>query len=121
MTDTGDLRLDVDQIRLGGGLDERDRPLIDTALRQILQRLGPLQGRGVETELSVKDRDVRGMKTTLEVWVHGLPRLVATSDEPQLRDALNEVSDRAVAQLDAAATRREPKNNRTRRSSIREA
>lgn len=120
MSDTGDQRLDVEEIRLGGGLDGRDRPLIETTLRQALQRLGALRGRGVEAELSVKDRDARGMKTTLEVWIHGLPRLVATSDQPELRDALNEVSDRTVAQLDQAVTRREPKNNRTRRSTIRE-
>lgn len=121
MTDSSDQRLDVDEIRLGGGLESADLPMIEATLRQTLQRLGTLRGRGVETELSVKDRDARGMKTTLEVWVHGLPRIVATSDQADLRDALNEVGDRTVAQLDQAVTRREPKNNRTRRTTIRES
>ncbi|MBK7722932.1 MAG: HPF/RaiA family ribosome-associated protein [Austwickia sp.] len=120
MTDQTNSPLDVSEIRLGGGFSEADVPLIETTLRQILQRLGALRGRSIEAELSVRDRDARGTKTTLEIWVHGLPRLVATSDLPDLRDALHEVGNRAVAQLDEAVTRREPKSNRSRRDSIRE-
>ncbi len=115
-----DRRLDVSEIGLGGGFDQFDLPMIETTLRQALQRLGALRGRGVETELSVRDRDNRGMKTTLEVWVHGLPKIVATSDQPDLRDALNEIGTRTVVQLDEALTRREPKSNRGRRDTIRE-
>ncbi len=107
-----DTRLNVEEIRLAGGLNQHDVPLIEATLRQALARLGAMRGRGLDAELSVRDRDNRGMKTTLEVWVHGLPRIVSTSDLPELRDALNEVGDRTVVQLDETLTRREPQSHR---------
>lgn len=51
--------------------------------------------------------------------VSGLPKLVATSALTEPRDAFNEVSDIMVRQLRKQAERREPKNNRARRETIR--
>lgn len=73
----------------------------------------------VEAEVSIKDRGSADTKTTLEVWVHGLPRMVATSSLADERAALNEVSAALVAQLNEASERREPMNNRQRRDTIR--
>ena len=108
----------VDNIILGGGVTQADLPLMEHALSQALNRLGRVRG-NVEAEVSIKDRDSADPKTTFEVWIHGLPRLVSTSAEPEPRDALHEVGAHMVRQLTEMSERREPKNNRQRRDSIR--
>ncbi|MFN8097992.1 MAG: hypothetical protein U0Q21_06860 [Dermatophilaceae bacterium] len=100
-------------IAIGGGLTTSDRPLIDETLHQLQRRLQRLQ-LPIETELSVRDRDRRGMKTTLEIWSPGLPRVVATSDQPDLRDALNEIGQRALSAVDTTLRRRLPMRDRIR-------
>lgn len=108
----------AEDIRFGGGLGESDRQLVAETMQEIIGRLDQLREHS-DAELSVKDRDSADPRTTLEVQVLGLPKLVATSSLPELRDALNEVSDTAVRQLRKQSERREPKSNRQRRDSIR--
>ena len=108
----------ADDIALGGGYTQADRPLLADTLRQVTHRLARLSA-PVEAEVSIKDRGSADTKTTLEVWVHGLPRMVATSSLADERAALNEVSAALVAQLNEASERREPMNNRQRRDTIR--
>lgn len=98
-------------IRLAGGVGESDRALVAETMQEIIGRLGQLREQAV-AELSVKDRDSADPRTTLEVSVHGLPKIVATSAEAELRDALNEVSDVAVRQLRKQMERREAKGSR---------
>lgn len=107
------------QIRFGGGVTQGDRARVDEATRRLVDRLARQEPGSVDAELSVKDRDGRDMRTTLEVWVTGLPRMVATSDQPDLDSAVGEVADRILSRFDSVKTRREPRNNRTRRDSIR--
>ena len=101
----------VEDIRFGGGVGESDRVLVAETMQEIIGRLGQLREQA-DAELSVKDRDSADPRTTLEVTVHGLPKVVATSAEPELRDALNEVSDVAVRQLRKQMERREAKGSR---------
>ena len=108
----------ADDIALSGGYTQADRPLLADTLRQVTNRLARLSA-PVEAEVSIKDRGSADTTTTLEVWVHGLPRLVATSSLADERAALNEVSAALVAQLNEASERREPMNNRQRRDTIR--
>lgn len=105
---------DPTTIAIGGGLSNADRPLIEQTLRQAHRRLD-LTAMSYAGELSVRDRDKPGMKTTLEIWLRGRPRIVVTSAEPDLRDALNEVGARVVTAVDATLARRRPIRNRVRR------
>ncbi|MEI2776173.1 MAG: hypothetical protein V9G19_09420 [Tetrasphaera sp.] len=106
-------RLGTVGLGIGGGFTDADAAIIDQATRQVRERLERIHT-AVETELSVRDRDRRGMKTTLEVWVPGLPRIVATSAKEDLRDAINEVSARAVSAIDSVTRRRRPVRERVR-------
>lgn len=108
------------ELRLAGGFDTADQELIDQTLARTTRRLSSLE-RGASAELSVKDRDGAHQLVTLEAWVPGWPRLVASSEQRELRDALNEVGQRMNAQLNSAATRREPRNNRRHRETIRKS
>ena len=110
--------VDAESVRLGGGFAESDRPLIADTLSQLLTRVAT-SDRVWELELSVKDREAAGQRVTLEAWVVGKDRLVATSDEPDLRAALNDVGADLLRQFTKARERRTPKANRQRRDSIR--
>jgi hypothetical protein len=70
-------------------------------------------------ELSVKDRGTRGQRLTLECWIAGRPRLVASSADHDLDTAVSRVQEGMRRQLCDTATRREPRNNRLLRRSAR--
>lgn len=111
--------IDADVVRLGGGFSEADRPLIADTLSQLLNRIAT-SDRLWELELSVKDREAPGQRVTLEAWVGGAQeRLVATSDEEDLRDALNDVGADVLRQFAKARDRQTPKANRQKRDTIR--
>lgn len=107
----------VDDISLGGGVTQADRDLMEETLHQVVSRLDAVKA-SVEAQLSIKDRDSSDPKTTLEVWIAGLPRMVATSDQLEPRDAFNEVGANIVKQVNVASERREPRNNRHKRDTI---
>lgn len=95
----------LDRVQFGGGLREEDRPLVATTLSQLLTRLASVP-REWQMELSVKDREAPGQVTTLEAWIPGKQRLVATSREAELRDALNDVGADLLRQYDKARGQR---------------
>lgn len=113
-----DRAIDADQVRLGGGFSEGDRELIGSTLSQLFSRVAT-SDRLWELELSVKDREAPGQRVTLEAWVPGKDRFVATSDEEDLRAALNEVGADLLRQFNRAQDRATPKGNRHKRDSIR--
>jgi ribosome-associated translation inhibitor RaiA len=108
----------VDRVRFGGGFSERDRALVADTLSQALGRLS-LSDRSWELELSVKDREAPGQSVTLEAWVPGKSRIVATSQLADLRAALNDVGDDVLRQFNKARDLRTPQANRTKRDTIR--
>ena len=108
----------VEKVRFTGGIGERDRHLVADTLSQVIARFEQV-ARSWEMELSVKDRDAPGMVTTLEAWVPGRKRLVATSTEPELRDGLNDCGADLLRQFTREREQRTPMANRARRESIR--
>jgi ribosome-associated translation inhibitor RaiA len=86
--------------------DEYDwiRDLLFGRLERRLSRWEPSQ---VELELSVKDRDTPKQRLTLECWISGVPRMVATSTERELHTAVAEVRDDLWRQVDKFVTKRE--------------
>lgn len=102
----------ADCLRLGGGFSQNDRNWIVEQFGPLDARLATFAADGTKLELSVKDRAARGQKVTLECWIAGQNRIVATSSESELHDALNDVRNDLRRQLNDAKTRREPGSNK---------
>jgi len=83
---------------------ERVRELLFGRLERRLSRWQPEQ---VELELSVKDRDTSKQRMTLECWISGVPRIVATSSDTDLMKAVVEVRDDLWKQIDKFVTKQE--------------
>lgn len=109
----------IDQVRFGGGLKETDRALVERTLSQVFSRLQAAQ-QPWEMELSVKDREAPGMVTTLEARV-GRERIVASSKEADLKDALNDCGHDLLKQYTRSRDQQTPKTNRAKRDTIRGA
>jgi ribosome-associated translation inhibitor RaiA len=103
-------------LRLGGGLDPGERSQIVEHWGSLDARLRSFPAGSVELQLTIKERDTPSQRTTLEAWIAGQPRLVATSAESHLGSALSEVRDDLVRQLTDAKNRTEPRHNRHYRS-----
>lgn len=102
-------------LRLGGGLESSDRDGIVAHLASLDSRLRSFRSEAVELQITVKERDTPSQRTTLEAWIAGQPRLVATSTRTNLDQALTEVRDDLIRQITDAKNRTEPRNNRLRR------
>lgn len=75
-------------------------------------RLAAFHADATELEVSVKDREARGQKVTLECWIAGRQKIVTTSSEEDLRAALNDARDDLRRKLNDAKTRQEPRHNK---------
>lgn len=106
-------------LRLAAGLGQAEHPLLVRRLARLDAQLARYRADQVDLELSVEDRGTRGQRLTLECWVAGRPRLVASSADHDLDTAVSRVQEGMRRQLDDAATRREPRNNRLMRRSPR--
>ncbi|MGI9641631.1 MAG: HPF/RaiA family ribosome-associated protein [Acidimicrobiia bacterium] len=105
-----------ESLRLCGGLAPGERAGIVEKFGSLDSRLRSFNAGTVELELTVKERDAASQRTTLEAWIAGEQRLVATSTERELELALGEVRDDLVRQITKARDRDEPRNNPGRRS-----
>ncbi len=103
-------------LRLGSGLVPTERPEIVEHWASLDARLRSFPAGTVELQLTIKERATPSQHTTLEAWIAGQPRLVATSTEPEFGAALSEVRDDLIRQLTDAKNRTEPRNNSRRRS-----
>ncbi len=108
----------TDQLKLGTGFHDRDRALVLDRLAGLERRLGTHKPGSVELELSIKERDGADQHVTLDCRVAELPRLVATSKNHTLSQALSEVRDELIRQLDDQSSRREPRHNRHLREAL---
>lgn len=95
----------VDRINLGGGVHRTDLPLLANTLGHLFARLESWPASSVDIWLRVKDRDLPGMKTTLEVQVPSLPMLVASSKRDPLGAALDRAADKMVRKLNEAVAK----------------
>ncbi len=102
-------------LRLGGGIEEAERARIVKHWGRLDHRLRSFRAGSVDLEISVKDRDTPSQHMTLEAWIAGRPRLVATSTKTDFGSALSEVRDDLIRQLTDAKNKTEPRNNRRRR------
>jgi ribosome-associated translation inhibitor RaiA len=102
-----------ESLRLGTGFRTDERSRVVERLAKLEHRLSGMQG--VELELSVKDRDTRKQRLVLEAKVPRWQPLVATSKEVDMDDALAEVRDDLLRQINDQKTRNEPRNNRLAR------
>jgi ribosome-associated translation inhibitor RaiA len=114
MTDT---TATVDEaLRLGGGVEPAERDGIVAHFASLDSRLRSFPSGAVELQITVKERETASQRTTLEAWIAGRPRLVATSTRTNLDQALTEVRDDLVRQITDAKNRTEPRNSRQRRN-----
>ncbi len=103
-------------LRLGVGWRAAERDALVDRLGTLDARLRSFPEGSVELELSVKERDTHSQKTTLEAWVAGTERVVATSSNSSVDEAVTEVRDHVIRQLTDAKNKTEPRQNRQRRN-----
>lgn len=103
-------------LRVGPGIRPDERGTLVKQLGSLDARLRSFRPDAVTLELSVKERDEPGQRTVLDADIAGFPRLVATSTQAKMAQAVIEVRDDLIRQITDAKTRTEPRNNRQRRS-----
>jgi len=103
-------------LRLGKGFGQDERGSIVEGWASLDARLRSFASGTVDLELSVKERGEASQRTVLEAWISGQTRFVATSSDPDLARALNEVRDDLIRQLTDTKNRTEPRNNRSLRA-----
>ncbi|MFI5488335.1 HPF/RaiA family ribosome-associated protein [Micromonospora echinaurantiaca] len=99
-------------LRVGAGFSQGDRNWIVEQFATLDARLAAFHADATELEVSVKDRDSRGQKVTLECWIAGRQKIVTTSAEEDLRAALNDARDDLRRRLNDAKTKQEPRHNK---------
>ncbi|MDG4796012.1 HPF/RaiA family ribosome-associated protein [Micromonospora sp. WMMD1082] len=99
-------------LRLGAGFSQADRDWIVTQFATLDARLATFHADATELEVSVKNREARGQRITLECWIAGRQKIVTTSTEEDLRAALHDARDDLRRKLNDAKTRQEPRNNK---------
>src|SRR5689334_1132070 len=80
-------------LRVGAGFSQGDRHWIVELFGTLDARLAAFHADSTELEISVKDREARGQKVTLECWVSGGDKIVTTSSEEDLHAAVMDVRD----------------------------
>ena len=99
-------------LRVGAGFSQGDLNWIAEQFGTLDARLAAFHADSTELEVSVKDREARGQKVTLECWIAGRQKIVTTSAEEDLRAALNDVRDDLRRKLNDSKTKQEPRHNR---------
>lgn len=99
-------------LRVGAGFSHGDRNWIVEQFGTLDARLASFSAERTELEVSVKDRNARGQKVTLECWVAGRQKIVTTSSLEDLHAALNDVRDDLRRRLNDSKTRQEHDRHR---------
>lgn len=99
-------------LRVGAGFAQGDRAWIADQFGMLDARLASFHADATELEVSVKNRETKGQKVTLECWIAGRQKIVTTSAEEDLQAALNDVRDDLRRRLNDAKTRQEPRHNK---------
>jgi ribosome-associated translation inhibitor RaiA len=105
-------------LRAGAGFSSGDRNWIAEQFVTLNARLATFPAETTELEVSVKDREARGQKVTLECWIAGRTKIVTTSAEEDLHAALNDVRDDLRRKLDDSKGKQEPRHNRHLRAGL---
>lgn len=104
--DAGGNTASLEQLALGSGFEASERDRIIERLDKLNRRLRRFPADGTWLEVSVKERNNSGQSVTLICELPGFAKLVATSSEQDLRDALMDVREDMWRQIDDAVTRR---------------
>lgn len=112
MTEHEDVATVDGSLRIAGGVAPDERGTIVSHWTALDHRLRSFRADQVELQLTIKERDTPSQRTTLEAWIAGWPRLVATSVRTGFDGPLNEVRDDLIRQLSHEKQRHEPRNNR---------
>lgn len=96
----------VQQIRIGAGFGAAEHDNLRQQFSKLNRRLKTFPADAVELELSVKDRDTTSQKVTLEAWLPKFPHIAATSQEGDLHDALMDVREDLLRQIDDEVSKR---------------
>ena len=99
-------------LRVGTGFSQGDRNWIAEQFGTLDARLASFHADATELEISVKDREARGQKVTLECRIGGREKIVTTSSEEDLHAAVMDVRDDLRRRLTDAKTRQQPRHNR---------
>lgn len=99
-------RASLAQLRLGDGFSDAERDRVVNRLEKLNRRLRKFPADGTDLLLTVKERDTTSQKVTLECGLPHFSRLVATSNEPDLKAALMEVREDLWRLIDDAVNRR---------------
>jgi ribosome-associated translation inhibitor RaiA len=105
-------------LRVGAGFSQGDLNWIAEQFATLDGRLASFYADTTELEVSVKDRAAKGQKVTLECWIAGRQKIVTTSSEDDLHDALNDVRDDLRRRLNDSKNRQEPRHNRHLREHV---
>ena len=105
-------------LRVGAGFSQGDLNWITEQFATLDARLASFYADTTELEVSVKDRAAKGQKVTLECWIAGRQKIVTTSAEENLHDALNDVRDDLRRRLNDSKNRQEPRHNRHLREHV---
>lgn len=106
-------------LRIAGGVEPAERDTIIEHWSALEHRLRSFRPEQVELQLTVKERDTPSQRATLEAWIAGFPRLVATSTRTDFDAAMAELRDDLVRQISHTKQRTEPRNNKHRRDTPR--
>jgi ribosome-associated translation inhibitor RaiA len=99
-------------LRVGAGFSQGDLNWIASEFQTLDARLAGFHADSTELEVSVKDREARGQKVTLECWIAGRQKIVTTSSEEDLKAALHDVRDDLRRRLNDSKTKQEPRHNK---------
>jgi ribosome-associated translation inhibitor RaiA len=99
-------------LRVGHGFSQGDLKWIAEQFVTLDARLASFHADTTELEVSVKDREARGQKVTLECWIAGRQKIVTTSSEEDLNAALHDVRDDLRRRLNDSKTKQEPRHNK---------
>jgi ribosome-associated translation inhibitor RaiA len=99
-------RASVRNLRFEDGFSAAEHERVIARLQKLDRRLRKFPADGTELVISVKDRDSNSQKVTLECLLPHFARIVATSNQPDLRAALMEVREDMWRQIDDAINKR---------------
>ena len=98
-----------ERLRLGPGFHEADRDQVLTGLSSLGRHLVHWSAdRGVDLEVSVKDRGGPQQQVTLEAWLPGWPSQLAHSTASDLGRALVEVRQEMIRRIEDGKAKRHP-------------
>ncbi|MEU4242290.1 HPF/RaiA family ribosome-associated protein [Actinoplanes sp. NPDC026619] len=101
-----------DCLRVGTGFTQGDLNWLTELFATLDARLASFHADATEIEISVKDRDARGQKVTLECWIGGRDKIVTTSSEEELHAAVMDCRDDLRRRLNDSKNKQEPRHNR---------